>query len=268
MGGGYASLIKYCRRLAILYLCWLVVDGWFVLFKRPYLSDGFPNGFLEFVKDLFFGTTFPGSWFLSALVVSVLLVYFGSRTIGKWLTLFLTLLVSLYVNCIESLPNCWHIAYDWYAANVRAEVNLSFPSQMVWVAIGMVIGHNLDALISKKKVLLPATLVLTVACYMLSVFWTNPFIKYVWVVSVCLVAFFVDLPDSLTYKRIRNYSILIFLFHFSIAGKMSLFCSVVGDTLLTNWLYYILVVAVSIVFAEAVLRLEKVHHLEFLKYLH
>lgn len=82
------------------------------------------------------------------------------------------------------------------------------------------------------------------------------------------MAFFVKLPDSPAYKRIRNYSILIFLFHFSIAGKMSLFCLIVGDTLMANWLYYILVIMISVAFAETVLRLEKVCHLDFLKYLH
>lgn len=92
--------------------------------------------------------------------------------------------------------------------------------------------------------------------------------KYVWGVSICLIAFFIELPDKHVYKRIRNYSILIFLFHFSIAGKMSLFCSFVGDSLLTNWLYYILVVVISIIFAEVVLRLEKIRYLEFFKYLH
>lgn len=104
--------------------------------------------------------------------------------------------------------------------------------------------------------------------YVLSLFWHSIFVKYVWGVSVCLIAFFIELPDKHVYKRIRNYSILIFLFHFSIAGKMSLFCSFVGDSLLTNWLYYILVVVISIIFAEVVLRLEKIRYLEFFKYLH
>lgn len=239
-----------------------------MLCKRPYLSDGFPKGCIEFVKDLFFGTTFPGSWFLSALIVSVLLVYFMNRMLGKYMTLLLTLLVALYVSCVDNLPAHWHFAYDWYAANVRTEVNLSFPSQMIWVAIGMFIGSNLDILISKKNVLLPVMSALAITCYIISCFWTSPFIKYIWVVSICLIAFFIDLPDCPAYKRIRNYSILIFLFHFSIAGKMSLFCTVVGDSLVTNWLYYILVIAISIAFAEVVLRLEKVRHLEFLEYLH
>ena len=266
-GGGYAPLIRYSKRLSILYLCWLVIV-WFVLFKRPYIADGFPYGCLEFVKDLFFGTTFPGSWFLSALLVSVVLVYVGCQTIGKYAVLGIALFLSLYVSCIDMIPEYMRGLYEWYATNVRQEVILSFPSQMIWVAIGMVIGTNLDYIIPRKKAIYPWVLGLTIVCYVASLFLHLILVKYIWVISVCLIAFFIDLPDKHIYKRIRNYSILIFLFHFSIAGKMSLFCSFVGDTLLTNWLYYIIVVRVSIAFAEVIMRLEKVHHLDFLKYLH
>lgn len=266
-GGGYAPLIRYSKRLSILYLCWLVIV-WFVLFKRPYIADGFPYGCLEFVKDLFFGTTFPGSWFLSALLVSVVLVYVGCQTIGKYAVLGIALFLSLYVSCIDMIPEYMRGLYEWYATNVRQEVILSFPSQMIWVAIGMVIGTNLDYIIPRKKAIYPWVLGLTIVCYVASLFLHLILVKYIWVISVCLIAFFIDLPDKHIYKRIRNYSILIFLFHFSIAGKMSLFCSFVGDTLLTNWLYYIIVVMVSIAFAEVIMRLEKVHHLDFLKYLH
>lgn len=267
-GGGYAPLVRYGRRLSILYFCWLIIDIWFVLFKRPYISDGFPSGCFEFVKDLFFGTTFPGSWFLSALLVSVVLVYIGYRTIGKYTIVGIALLISLYVSCIDLLPEQMRGIYEWYAVHVRQEVNLSFPSQMIWVAIGMIIGTNLDKIIFSKKTIYPWTLGLTIVCYALRLFGNSIFVNYIWVASVCLIAFLMELPDKPIYMRIRNYSILIFLFHFSIAGKMMLFCSVVGDSLLTNWLYYILVIVVSIAFAELIMRLERVRHLEFLKYLH
>lgn len=268
VNGGHAPLVRYSKRLAILYFCWLIIDIWFVLFKRPYISDGFPEGCLEFAKDLFFGTTFPGSWFLSALLVSVVLVYVGYRTIGKYAIICITLLISLYVSCIDLLPENMRGLYEWYATNVRQEVGLSFPSQMIWVAIGLIIGINLDNVLLHKETIYPWVIGLAIVCYVLSLFWHSIFVKYVWVVSVCLIAFFIELPDKPVYKRIRNYSILIFLFHFSIAGKMSLFCSFAGNSLLTNWLYYILVVVISITFAEVVLRLEKIRYLEFFKYLH
>ena len=239
-----------------------------MLFRRSYLSDGFPQGFIEFVKDLFFATTYPGSWFLSALFMSVLVVYFGIKVVGKSIMLCVALLVSVYVYYIDSLPEPLHVFYDWYALNVREDVALSFPSQVIWVAMGMIIGTHLNMIISHKKRLLPVAVVLCVMCYGITIFWHTLFVKYIWVISICLIGFLVDLSDKPIYGRIRIYSILIFLFHFSIAGKMSVFCSVVGDSLVTNWIYYALVVVVSIVFAESVLRLEKIRFFVFLRYLH
>ena len=217
---------------------------------------------------MFFGTTFPGSWFLAALLVSVVIVYVGYRTLGKYAIVCIALLISLYVSCIDLLPENLRELYEWYATNVRQEVGLSFPSQMIWVAIGLIIGINLDNILLYKKTIYPWVIGLTIVCYVLSLFWQSIFVNYIWVVSVCLFAFLIELPNQPVYKRIRNYSILIFLFHFSITGKMSLFCSLVGDSLLTNWIYYIFVVMISVIFAEMIMRLERVRYLEFLKYLH
>lgn len=60
----------------------------------------------------------------------------------------------------------------------------------------------------------------------------------------------------------------IFKLLLSITGKMGLFCGFVGDVLVTNWLYYIFVIAVSIAFSEIILRLEKYKFLKFLRYTH
>lgn len=253
--------------MAILYFSWLLIDSWYVLFKRSYLTDGFQIGAFEFVKDVLLGTTFPGSWFISALLISVLLVHIGVKYLGKYITVGICLFLSLYVWYAETLPDAYRVAYDWYAAHIN-RVILSFPSQMIWVAIGMLIGCNLSSVMNHKKKLLSAMIVLPIICYFTTIFHNNPFVRYVLVSNLCILSLYVDLPYSLVYNRIRNYSILIYLFHFSIAGKMSLFCSMVGDGLLTNWIFYFLVVIVSIIFAEIVLRLEKVHQLSFLKYLH
>lgn len=190
------------------------------------------------------------------------------QTIGKCAVVGIALLLSLYVSCIDLLPESMRRLYEWYADNVRQEVNLSFPPQMIWVAMGMIIGCKLDKFVFYRKTIYPWAIGLTIICYVASLFGHFILVKYMWVISICLVAFLVNLPNKCVYIRIRNYSILIFFFHFSIAGKMSLFCSIIGDSLLTNWLYYILVVIVSIAFAEVIVRLERIQYFKFLKFLH
>lgn len=262
------SLGKWCKRLSILYLVWLLIDSWFIVFRKGYFKLGLVDGTIDFVKDLFLGSTYPGSWFLSALLMSVIVVFFLSKILHPYVVMFITLLVAMYVRNISLLPDDWLGPYDWYASHVREEVNLSFPSQMVWISFGQIIASNLSLIEKHRKVFFPLCIIISVVCYALAIWCKNPFSIYFFVIAVFIVFFLLKLPNHPVYKRMREISILMFLFHFSIAGKMDIFCSFVGDSLLTNYVYYFLVLGISIVFAESILRLEKIKVLGFLKYTH
>lgn len=249
-------------------MCWLVIDGWFIIARKPYFELGFIHGSVEFIKDLIFGTTFPGSWYLSATVMGVLIVYSLSRILNRYLIFMITFLVAQYVYCVNFLPEVLQIPYEWYATHLREEVSLSFPAQMVWISIGQILSYYMFNLESRKKLLIPLSISVFICAFFGQVFYPSLIIKIIMVVSLFTFCFLIELPDSKIYKRLRNYSILMFFFHFSIAGKMQMFCRYCGDTLVTNWLYYIIVVAISIAFAEVVLRLENNKYLKFLRYTH
>lgn len=262
------SLGKWCKRLSILYLVWLLIDSWFIVFRKGYFKLGLVDGTVDFVKDLFLGSTYPGSWFLSALLMSVIVVFFLSKILNPYIVMFITLLVAMYVRNISLLPDDWLGPYDWYASHVREEVNLSFPSQMVWISFGQIIASKLSLIEKYRKFFSPLCIIISVVCYALAIWCKNPFSIYFFVIAIFIVFFLLKLPNHPVYKRMREISILMFLFHFSIAGKMDIFCSFVGDSLLTNYVYYFLVLGISIVFAESILRLERIKVLGFLKYTH
>lgn len=267
-GGGNSGVLKYIKRIGLLYLSWLVIDGRFIFARKSYFDLNFEQGLLEFCKDLIFGTTFPGSWYLSASVMGVLLVYILSKVINRYLVFIITLLLALYVSYAQLLPDIMQIPYEWYAANLREEVSLSFPAQMIWISMGQILAEWLLTIENNARILKPLSVSLFVVAFIISLF--NPLFSLRMIMVLALFTFCIlaQLPDSIIYKRLRNYSILMFFFHFSIAGKMGLFCRFVGDSLLTNWLYYVLVVIASIIFAEGVLRLENNKYLRFLKYTH
>ena len=265
---GYSDVLKYIKRIGILYLCWLLIDAWFIIARKPYFELGLFQGSVEFIKDLIFGTTFPGSWYLSASVVGVLIVYSLSRILNRYHIFVITFLVAQYVYCVKFLPEVMQIPYEWYATHLREEVSLSFPAQMVWISIGQILSYCLVNLENCRKILRPLSVSVFILAFFAQVFYPSLVIKIIMVVSLFAFCFLIKLPDSQVYKRLRNYSILMFFFHFSIAGKMEIFCRYCGDTLFTNWLYYLLVVAISIAFAEIVLRLENNKYLNFLKYTH
>lgn len=265
---GGTGVLKYIKRIGILYLSWLVIDGWFIFARKPYFDMSFGHGLLEFVKDLIFGTSFPGSWYLSASVMGVLIVYSLSRVINKYVVFLISLLIALYVTYAKVLPDAMQIPYHWYATNLREEVNLSFPGQMIWISFGYILSHWLVKIENEKRILLPLSaglfIIVLAADYLFPLF----VFKVALVLTLFACCLLLQLPPSNIYKRLRNYSILMFFFHFSIAGKMLLFCRFIGDNLATNWLYYILVVFISISFSEVVLRFEKFKFLNFLRYTH
>ncbi|MBR5781948.1 MAG: hypothetical protein IKY27_08205 [Bacteroidales bacterium] len=265
-GGG--CIFNYCKRIGILYLCWLLIDSWFIIVRKPYFDMGIWQGLIEFIKDVIFGTTFPGSWYLSASVMGVLFVYSFSKVLGKYVVFIFTIIIALYVSNIEQLPLTMQIPYDWYAANLREEVSLSFPAQMVWISLGQILSLYLTKLENNKRIILPVSAGLSVVAFVAFSFLPLFLLKVMMVLSLFVFCFLVQLADNKIYKRLRNYSILMFFFHFSIAGKMALFCGFVGDTLFTNWLYYIIVVTVSVIFSEVILQMEKYKLFSFLRYLH
>lgn len=267
-GGGYSALWRYIKRLGILYFCWFVIDGWYIVVRKPYIHEGFPDGLLHIFKDMIFASTFPGSWYLSASIVGVVLVYVISRYTHPVFTFLLSFVLAYYVSRYSNFPESFQVPYHWYASHFREEVNLSFPGNMVWISIGQLLYMSKSWIESHKKSLMPLSTVVFLVGYVARCFTDIYIVSYLMVVSLFIISFLIELPDSPIYKRIRNYSILMFFFHMSISGKMNRFCAIVGDTLLTNWAYYIIVVLASIVFAETVLRLEKHPFFKFLQYIH
>lgn len=150
--GNNGALLKYCKRIGILYLCWLIIDSWFVFTHKSYFTEGWIRGFLDFIKDVFFATTFPGSWFLSASVIGVVLVYYMSQKVNSFIVFLLCLLMYLYVCAITQLPAEFKTPYKWYAEHVREEVHLSFPAQMIWISLGQLISKKISWLQSVRNV--------------------------------------------------------------------------------------------------------------------
>ena len=264
--GGYSDLWKYCKRLGLLYFSWLIIDGWFIWANKPYLHENLFDAIIDFAKDILFATTYPGSWYLSASVVGVVLVYVLSRYIHPVATFLLSFVIAYYISHHADFSFAVQRPYEWYATHLREDVHLSFPAQMVWISVGQLLSICKTKIEKNGKWLLPVSVVLFLGGYVVSCL-SHSYLC-IMVVSIFIACFLINLSDNPIYKRIRNYSILMFFFHFSIAGKMNRFCAIVGDNLLTNYIYYFMVVALSILFAEIVMRLEKTKHLGFMKYLH
>lgn len=183
------------------------------------------------------------------------------------------MLISVYVMSQSWLPESMHGLYDWYAAFARKEVMCSFPFALIWVSMGQLMAserfrNTIETMSKRHKILLwlGVAVLYSVMALIKEGSW---YVDYLLVPLVFVAALTANIKPSATYKFLRESSILIFIFHFSIAGKKSLFLNLIGQTsLLYHILFYLLVVLVSFAFATVVLLLEKRKHLTFLKYTH
>lgn len=121
-------LLKFCKRIGILYFLWLMV----YLILLPHLEPDFLNA--GFVKQLFFGHTFFGSWYLSALLVGTVLMFFLSR-VSYGGMIVVGCLFYCYMGCCREHFLPIEALYDWYATNVKSPV-CSFPSAVPHIALG------------------------------------------------------------------------------------------------------------------------------------
>lgn len=71
------SLLKYTKRMAILYASWFVISLPMTIYQR-FIYNGKPllENMLQFVKSFFLTSTFSGSWFLVSCIFSVWFLYF------------------------------------------------------------------------------------------------------------------------------------------------------------------------------------------------
>ena len=174
-GGGDLSVIqRFTTRILILYGIWLLIEIPWVIFNKPYFTEPFLKGLMDFIKDVLFATTFPGSWFLSALVLGVWVVFLLSRVVKEEIVFVQSLFVSLYViygGFSEGLRG----PLEWYSQNVREEVNLSFPFTLVWVSMGQLMAKYKEKVLSSgSPIVLGLSCLVIYICYLLfpSYLWT------------------------------------------------------------------------------------------------
>ncbi|MBQ7133180.1 MAG: acyltransferase family protein [Ruminococcus sp.] len=135
-------LFAFIKRNLILYAVWFVILLPLTLIYRHYFEEGFFLGLWKMIVSFFFGSTFSASWFIVALVIGTIIIYFADKYINNTITLLISgflyvlcCLVSNYGEMFESLT--------FYVSNVYPyEIFNSFPVALIWVFFGKLFAQK------------------------------------------------------------------------------------------------------------------------------
>lgn len=150
------SLKKFILRNLILYFYWFILLLPFTLISRiEWFSNGIFRGILISIRELMFGSTFKGSWYISASILSITFVYILSKKIGDVATVaisvagyFICGFASNYEGLVILLPikKCI-IGMEM----VFGEIERSFLMAMIWVIIGKLCAARKNDFCSENK---------------------------------------------------------------------------------------------------------------------
>lgn len=211
------------------------------------------------VRDFFFGNMFDASWFLGALLVGVPMVWGLSRLFKKdILVMIIPLLVYLYLQFVNQLPDVWGEPYRLY--ELFKEPHLAFPGGLLWIAIGYVLANK--TVIAWMGNIKNSVAWMAVLLFLILMFFIPLVSKILCVASLFVAAYTWNLPEHpQLYRKFRTYSILFYVIHdcFKKIPKQ-----------LFGWENGPVLFVVTIVFcflaSEAIMRMKKVKGFGWLKY--
>lgn len=167
-------LIQYILRNGKLYLFWFVVLIPVTLYIRYdlWFSTSVWNGILVFFQNLLFGSTFGASWYLTASIIGVIIVYLLSHkgSVG-WLCAVSVIAfsaVTFFSTYMSLLPQ-ESAVYVFYRGYERFFGNpvLSFPAALVWITAGKAFAEGWIPL----RKLWENRIVLVISCVALYLEW-------------------------------------------------------------------------------------------------
>lgn len=270
---------RYVKRNLILYGFWFVALLPYTLLLRNYFDEGVLRGILKFLKSLFFGSTFPASWFIQASIIAVTIVFWASKKIKSGYLLVFSIFLycfavikSSYWNLFESLVpvNSIYAGYDLLFSSPM----FNLPAALIWIVIGKYFAE--EKIWIKKTIVIIGLLVSGVLLYLewLVVRTMNgSFNNDCYFLLIPSSFFIFELVRSIKVSpnRITNFcgrsSILIYTTHIPAISVISFLLNRLLSITSRIWIFSAVVILCTLG-SYVVFKLEKVKAFKWLKYSH
>ena len=221
--GGVKS---FSTRLFGLYAAWFVVLLPITLYMKRYRWFCGLHGAVVFLRDLLFGSTFAASWFFSALLLGVLVVYLARKILPSVCVVILSLIPFALV-CFSSswafaVKDCGLLASVENDISVVMTPQFSVLASVFWVAVGALLAGK-PVTCSKRTI----AFALFAGCVILLLEWLYVYVRTGDFAGDSFFALpFVVIPLFLlvkasdmkiaSAKNLRMFSVVAFPLHYSV----------------------------------------------------
>lgn len=272
------ALGSFALRNLKLYAFWFVVLFPINFFTRGWFDGGFFYGILNIVINLFIGSTFVASWFITALVIGTAIVFFLSRKLNNTLLLIIGALVfvavctrSSYMFLLEDFKGVLSAIWG-YERIMNSPVN-SFPASIFWIVLGKVFADGFRIKIKPSIILASISSVLLFTEWMLIKEYSGKFENdfYFMLAPACIALFSILIqlkPKEIKYAgHMRKLSVIIFASHGAVLSCISYGCKLISISL-PSPVVFLVTLGISMCVGTVILLLEKYKYLRFLKHSH
>lgn len=272
---GPAELKHYVHRMLKLYGFWFVVMLPYTLTLHWNTSVTVLGNVGHMLRLFLLDSTFMGSWFLMALLITIPLVYWLEQKIGMRWTVILALAIELFLQSYG-----WKWAMPAAASETLLAIDACVPgvhnswlAAMIYVVAGRALAARWSAIerLPLRRLRLAATALLALMTVWIIVMTkclsidsrTILRVPAVILAFICVVR--TDLTLPLPYRTLRRLSIVIYITHFLFIYLLKQAQMNIFHTFFPQYARYLIVLASSILVALTIVRLQRVRGFGWLK---
>jgi len=150
------ALAHLVKRNLFLYVSWVVIQLPILVYGGHYHKDFLRKGLWNLLKDLVLGNAFTGSWYIIALALGTVIIYFLSKKVSaKWILL---MTLPIYLICCFATNYRGLFADDSWIVNfftsyeklTSCEFNTSLPGGIFWIALGSFLATKKEIIRTKR----------------------------------------------------------------------------------------------------------------------
>lgn len=275
---------KFVIRNLKLYVFWFILLlPVTIVLRWSWFNSGVLIGLITTLKNFIFSSTFAVSWFISALVWGVLIIYkFSNSKNYKCMTLFC---LAIYIICclkssyFSFFSECYILKqiYVCYTAIMPSPI-FSFPAALIWIMLGKLFADNKINILNQSFYLL----IMVISAILLYLEWKFIYLVnfsyqndcYIFLIPFAFAIFGIIKNIDIKIKNavmLRKISTIFYCMHLSVILASKFFIKILHISLnLTteSIVLFIIAIAVCSLVSFIILKFENKKGCSILKYSH